>query len=251
MRAAPHLPPCAIGTLGPLPHHPERHLRGSLPWLPELASDRRKAESLPVCTCDHQVFEALLPRRLEPGGWPLLRSALVGATALAACLPMLKHADPGRIGQNARLQPSQHQAGAALAAPSPGPPRGWDSAGDTGRVGPVWDLGPSSRHTASRYLLPDMEQMVGLTGSVAFSIIGFVMPGLLFLKLRPPAHPPPGHGGAAAAEPASDGGGAASRAPPTSAWSRVGVAFDVGASVLLVVVGVLGGAWGVVASLRK
>ena len=217
--------------------------RGSLPWLPELASDRRKAESLPVCTCDHQVFEALLPRRLEPGGWPLLRSAIVGATALAACVPLLKHADPGRIGQHARLQPPQHPARAA--------PRSGDSAGDTGRVGPVWDLGPSSRHTASRYLLPDMEQMVGLTGSVAFSIIGFVMPGLLFLKLRPPAHPPPSHGGAAAAEPASDGGGAASRAPPTSAWSRVGVAFDVGASVLLVVVGVVGGAWGVVASLRK
>ena len=34
--------------------------------------------------------------------------------------------------------------------------------------------------------VPDMEMMVSLTGAVAFSAIGFVLPGLFFLRLQPP-----------------------------------------------------------------
>lgn len=37
--------------------------------------------------------------------------------------------------------------------------------------------------------VPDMTTMVGLTGSVAFSAVGFVLPGAFYLKLRP-EHPP-------------------------------------------------------------
>eukprot|EP00966_Prymnesium_polylepis_P275122 6356984-Prymnesium_polylepis.1 len=39
------------------------------------------------------------------------------------------------------------------------------------------------------YLVPDMEQMVSLTGAVAFSAIGFVLPGLFYLKLQPERTP--------------------------------------------------------------
>tara|TARA_B110001452_G_C15225654_1_gene424801 strand:+ start:47 stop:598 length:552 start_codon:yes stop_codon:yes gene_type:complete len=35
------------------------------------------------------------------------------------------------------------------------------------------------------YAVPDMEVMVSLTGAVAFSAIGFVLPGLIYLKLQP------------------------------------------------------------------
>ena len=33
--------------------------------------------------------------------------------------------------------------------------------------------------------LPNMEQMISLTGSVAFATIGFSLPGAFYLKLRP------------------------------------------------------------------
>lgn len=39
------------------------------------------------------------------------------------------------------------------------------------------------------YLVPDMEKMISLTGSVAFSAIGFVLPGLFYLKLQPERAP--------------------------------------------------------------
>ena len=67
--------------------------------------------------------------------------------------------------------------------------------------------------------VPDMEMMVSLTGAVAFSAIGFVLPGLFFLRLRPQ-------------DP---------RAPVGRARERV----DVGVALLLVVVGSVGGVWGV------
>ena len=38
---------------------------------------------------------------------------------------------------------------------------------------------------AAAAALPNMEQMVALTGSVAFASIGFILPGAFFLKLRP------------------------------------------------------------------
>ena len=67
--------------------------------------------------------------------------------------------------------------------------------------------------------VPDMEMMVSLTGAVAFSAIGFVLPGLFFLRLRPQ-------------DP---------RAPVGRARERV----DVAVALLLVVVGSVGGVWGV------
>ena len=58
--------------------------------------------------------------------------------------------------------------------------------------------------------VPNMEQMVSLTGSVAFATIGFVLPGAFFLKLRPSAS-----------------------------------LHDVLVSYVLVLLGVVGGLWGV------
>ena len=69
---------------------------------------------------------------------------------------------------------------------------------------------------SASYAIPDMEKMVGLTGALAFSSIGFVLPGLFFLKLRPPALTP-GSGGVK----------------------------DTVLAVALVVIGLIGGAWGV------
>lgn len=37
------------------------------------------------------------------------------------------------------------------------------------------------------HMVPDMERMVSLTGAVAFSTIGFVLPGLFYLRLLPDA----------------------------------------------------------------
>lgn len=53
----------------------------------------------------------------------------------------------------------------------------------------LWPLGRAAIvgvTAGASYLIPDMESMVGLTGALAFSSIGFVLPGLFFLVLRPP-----------------------------------------------------------------
>lgn len=59
--------------------------------------------------------------------------------------------------------------------------------------------------------LPNMEQMVSLTGAVAFASVGFVLPGSFFLKLRP--------------------------GTPT--------AYEVGVCYFIVLLGICGGVWGV------
>jgi amino acid permease len=59
--------------------------------------------------------------------------------------------------------------------------------------------------------LPNMEQMVSLTGAVAFASVGFILPGSFFLKLRP--------------------------SNPT--------AYEVGLCYFIVLLGVFGGVWGV------
>ena len=69
--------------------------------------------------------------------------------------------------------------------------------------------------------VPNMEQLVSLTGAVSFSAIGFVLPGLFFLRLTPPPV------GGEPARPRVDGF----------------------LSVLLVVLGVVGGTWGVITTL--
>ena len=71
------------------------------------------------------------------------------------------------------------------------------------------------------YLVPDMEVMVSLTGSVAFSAIGFILPGLIYLKLQP------------------DGAAAATRR------------FDVCVAVVLVVFGFVGGTIGAVTTVSS
>ena len=37
------------------------------------------------------------------------------------------------------------------------------------------------------FLIPDMEKLVALTGGVFFSLLGFCLPGIFYLRLRPPA----------------------------------------------------------------
>ena len=85
------------------------------------------------------------------------------------------------------------------------------------------------------YLISDMESMVGLTGALAFSSIGFVLPGLFFLKLRPPkldaSGAPPS--GAAAARPSD------------------GLGLEMALALVMVVLGVVGGSWGVYTELSK
>mmetsp|Transcript_55515 Transcript_55515/g.110270 ORF Transcript_55515/g.110270 Transcript_55515/m.110270 type:complete len:82 (-) Transcript_55515:50-295(-) len=51
------------------------------------------------------------------------------------------------------------------------------------------------------YVIQDMEKMVALTGSLSFSLIGFILPGLFYLKLRPPQ---PGRAAASAADDRKD-----------------------------------------------
>ena len=95
-----------------------------------------------------------------------------------------------------------------------------------GPCGSLWPLGRAAivaLTCSASYLIPDMEAMVGLTGAFAFSLVGFVLPGLFFLRLRPPV---PGAPGASLA----------------------------GESVLacaMVVLGVVGGVWGVFTELSK
>ena len=62
---------------------------------------------------------------------------------------------------------------------------------DNGRLPPSW--WPLTRAAIvaliaiAGYPVPDMETIVALTGSVAFSAIGFILPGIFFLKLQPAA----------------------------------------------------------------
>lgn len=99
-------------------------------------------------------------------------------------------------------------------------------------------------------VVPNMETMVSLTGSVALSAIGFVLPGVFFLKLRPP--------------PAPDAGlafGSQHEVEPIVTFSlREGVPssvryvvlrelWDEIVAVLLIVTGVVGGGFGIAATL--
>lgn len=95
-------------------------------------------------------------------------------------------------------------------------------------------------------LVPDMETMISLTGSVAFSAIGFVLPGAFFLLLRPPATRAPAPPVLTAA-----GGGAGEAAfgvelapPPT----RLSDLWDFFVAYLLIVTGVVGGTLGVIST---
>ena len=76
------------------------------------------------------------------------------------------------------------------------------------------------------YVIPDMEKVVQLTGSVALSGIGFILPGLFFLKLRPP--------------PATSG----QHAPPGQA-----TACEVATAIALVALGTVGGVFSVYSEL--
>jgi proton-coupled amino acid transporter len=94
-------------------------------------------------------------------------------------------------------------------------------------------------------LVPDMEVMVSLTGSVALSSIGFVLPGIFFLKLQPPASPTEGltfrlTGG--------DGDEITTHtAGHSCAAARCREQWDNFISVLLILTGVIGGGFGVAA----
>ena len=84
----------------------------------------------------------------------------------------------------------------------------------------LWPLGRAlivAITACASYLIPDMESMVGLTGSLAFSSIGFVLPGLFFLALRP---------------------------PPVE-LSEIALAY------VMIALGLVGGAWGVYTELSK
>ena len=96
---------------------------------------------------------------------------------------------------------------------------------DLPRISPDrrWALGRAALvalTAVASYAIPDMERMVSLTGALAFSTIGFVLPGAFFLRLRPPP---------------LDG------APPR-------LADDAGA-VAMIALGIVGGAWGVYTTL--
>jgi len=78
--------------------------------------------------------------------------------------------------------------------------------------------------TTASYILPDMEAMVGLTGAFGFSMIGFILPGLFFLRLRPP-------------NPAAPAAGV-----------QCG---DVLLAVAMVTLGIFGGVWGIATELSK
>ncbi|KAL1507156.1 hypothetical protein AB1Y20_008008 [Prymnesium parvum] len=75
------------------------------------------------------------------------------------------------------------------------------------------------------YTVPDMETMVNLTGSVAFSAIGFVLPGLFYLKLRPESKPP--------------------------SRNRMSTLVNVAASWAMVVTGIVGAVWGVISAVPR
>ncbi len=107
-------------------------------------------------------------------------------------------------------------------------------------------------------LVPDMETMISLTGSVAFSAIGFVLPGVFFLRLQPAAEPlgeaPPYHqweslalSAPGAAGGVGGGGGVGGRGGCSG--RRLRYWWDQAVAVLLIVTGVVGGALGVASNL--
>ena len=69
------------------------------------------------------------------------------------------------------------------------------------------------------YLVPDMEKMVSLTGAVGGAMIGFVMPGAIFLRLQ----------------------------PPSSAWR----CYENSMALLVVATGLVGGAWALRSTLHS
>ena len=115
-------------------------------------------------------------------------------------------------------------------------------------------------------LLPDMETMVSLTGSVGLSAIGFVLPGLFFLKLQPPS---PGEvaagggtstGGSTSAASVEEGeherrilesAALATTIRAKETGERCARRWDTFVAWLLVFTGIVGGAFGLVASCQQ
>lgn len=99
------------------------------------------------------------------------------------------------------------------------------------RFAPCWPLVRISLvglTAAGAVLIPNVTTVMSLTADVAFSFIAFIGPGLLYLRLRPLIDSPP---------PAEEG----SLMPSD--------AFDVAMSVVAIVVGTVGGVYGVVDTL--
>lgn len=98
------------------------------------------------------------------------------------------------------------------------------------------------------YAVPNVLTATSLVGDVAYSLLAFILPGLIYLQLRPPpllvmgGAPSPSREAAAATP--SDAAAASGR----TALPRD--AFDVGMSVLLILLGVVGGIWGVIDTLE-
>ena len=76
--------------------------------------------------------------------------------------------------------------------------------------------------------------MVGLTGALAFSSIGFILPGLFFLRLRPPA--------VVSAE---------SKFGSSGVSGAGTVALEAALAYIMVALGLVGGVWGVYTELSK
>ena len=107
-------------------------------------------------------------------------------------------------------------------------------------------------------LVPDMETMVSLTGSIAFSAIGFILPGVFFLRLQPAAGPPswsaqlPREGTAGLPSPTghpSGGGGGGSGSTSGFSVHRMRHWWDQIVAVLLIITGLIGGTLGVLSNL--
>lgn len=93
-------------------------------------------------------------------------------------------------------------------------------------------------------LLPDMETMVSLTGSVGLSAIGFVLPGLFFLKLQPVEE---GEHERRILESAA----LATTIRAKETGERCARRWDTFVAWLLVFTGIVGGAFGLVASCQQ
>lgn len=108
-------------------------------------------------------------------------------------------------------------------------------------------------------LVPDMETMVSLTGSIAFSAIGFILPGVFFLRLQPAAGPPswsahlPREGTAGlpfpTGHPSGGGGGGGGGTSDFSVRRMRHILWDQIVAVLLIITGLIGGTLGVISNL--
>ena len=98
---------------------------------------------------------------------------------------------------------------------------------------PLFRMSVVALTCVASYVISDMESMVGLTGALAFSVIGFILPGAFFLQLRPPNLPAA----------TSDANGTK---PAAGSLAR-----ETALSWVLVIVGTVGGIWGVYEELVK